>query len=332
MQNTNISEASIACCEDIHFGDENQTLPGFTSGRPPRTRHEFDNARVVLQTNQLALASANNFVATYTVALGSNPLRGAVWIEPAIAPEWKNRVEISPSRVVLYDNYTTGTITVSVIDPAEVPRSSEAFVLTNTITSCDTAYTSFVDVADAGQLGVVVTVVKDYNVSSILMSILIPGALLIFAAALAVWFFLENKKIKANNLWSVKEEELIFEDPPQVIGSGTFGEVVLAEYRGTEVAVKRASPHSTDTTGNTTVTDTIATNRQMQRSTMTSVLHKTVGKPLAWNSGTLGFMGHTTVSSFCDEIRTLSTLRHPNITTILGTFYHSQLVSSHLFA
>lgn len=332
MQNTNISEASIACCEDIHFGDENQTLPGFTSGRPPRTRHEFDNARVVLQTNQLALESANNFVATYTVALGSNPLRGAVWIEPAIAPEWKNRVEISPSRVVLYDNYTTGTITVSVIDPAEVPRSSEAFVLTNTITSCDTAYTSFVDVADAGQLGVVVTVVKDYNVSSILMSILIPGALLIFAAALAVWFFLENKKIKANNLWSVKEEELIFEDPPQVIGSGTFGEVVLAEYRGTEVAVKRASPHSTDTTGNTTVTDTIATNRQMQRSTMTSVLHKTVGKPLAWNSGTLGFMGHTTVSSFCDEIRTLSTLRHPNITTILGTFYHSQLVSSHLLA
>lgn len=37
------------CCDEDHFADEAGTIPGWTSGLPPRTRHEVDNARVILE-------------------------------------------------------------------------------------------------------------------------------------------------------------------------------------------------------------------------------------------------------------------------------------------
>ena len=46
----------------------------------------------------------------------------------------------------------------------------------------------------------------------------------------------------STGLWAVKTSELKFEDPPVVIGRGTFGLVLLANYRGTQVAVKRVIP------------------------------------------------------------------------------------------
>ena len=40
-------------------------------------------------------------------------------------------------------------------------------------------------------------------------------------------------------------DELHFNEPPDVIGQGGFGVVILGEYRGTEVAVKRVIPPET---------------------------------------------------------------------------------------
>ena len=37
-------------------------------------------------------------------------------------------------------------------------------------------------------------------------------------------------------------DELYFDDPVEVIGQGSFGVVLLAEYRGTKVAIKRVLP------------------------------------------------------------------------------------------
>ena len=45
--------------------------------------------------------------------------------------------------------------------------------------------------------------------------------------------------------WSVDFKELRFDEPPEIIGRGTFGLVLLANYRGTEVAVKRVLPSKT---------------------------------------------------------------------------------------
>lgn len=52
----------------------------------------------------------------------------------------------------------------------------------------------------------------------------------------------ENKRKANDTMWNVKKEELNFEEPAQVLGQGTFGLVLLANYRGTQVAVKRVIP------------------------------------------------------------------------------------------
>ena len=43
-------------------------------------------------------------------------------------------------------------------------------------------------------------------------------------------------------MWQVNHEELHFSHPVEVIGQGGFGVVLLAEYRGTKVAIKRVLP------------------------------------------------------------------------------------------
>jgi serine/threonine protein kinase len=43
-------------------------------------------------------------------------------------------------------------------------------------------------------------------------------------------------------MWQVNHEELHFSHPVEVIGQGAFGVVLLAEYRGTKVAIKRVLP------------------------------------------------------------------------------------------
>lgn len=61
-------------------------------------------------------------------------------------------------------------------------------------------------------------------------------------ALIAGFVFLNRKRKQAESVWAVKAGELHFDDPPQIVGRGTFGLVLLAEYRGTRVAVKRVIP------------------------------------------------------------------------------------------
>ena len=64
----------------------------------------------------------------------------------------------------------------------------------------------------------------------------------VLAIGAMVFLFYEHKRKQNDSVWMVKKEELIFSDPPEVLGRGTFGLVLLAEYRGTQVAVKRVIP------------------------------------------------------------------------------------------
>ena len=55
-----------------------------------------------------------------------------------------------------------------------------------------------------------------------------------------------RKKLKqADSMWQIKSHELIFDNPPTVLGRGTYGLVLLAQYRGTKVAVKKVIPSNT---------------------------------------------------------------------------------------
>ena len=68
-------------------------------------------------------------------------------------------------------------------------------------------------------------------------SILMPSVVLPFflVCAICVHLYVEYRRKQADSLWEVRPEELIFDSPPTVIGRGTFGYVILAEYRGTKV-------------------------------------------------------------------------------------------------
>ena len=67
-------------------------------------------------------------------------------------------------------------------------------------------------------------------------------AFLLLAAGL-VWCLIREHKLKSNDsVWTVQKHELVFADPPEILGRGQFGLVLSAEYRGTKVAVKRAIP------------------------------------------------------------------------------------------
>ena len=73
---------------------------------------------------------------------------------------------------------------------------------------------------------------------------LLIGVPITFVAILGliVFLFYENKRKKNDAVWQVAREELDFGSPPEIIGRGSFGLILLAEYRGTQVAVKRVIP------------------------------------------------------------------------------------------
>lgn len=64
----------------------------------------------------------------------------------------------------------------------------------------------------------------------------------VFLALLLLFAFLIYKRRSAELVWQIDKKELVFSDPPEIAGRGTFGLVIMAEYRGTTVAVKRVIP------------------------------------------------------------------------------------------
>lgn len=69
----------------------------------------------------------------------------------------------------------------------------------------------------------------------------IVGSILGFMVLTGViYLYIQYKNHKADEVWKVNFDELLFDDPVEVIGQGSFGVVLLAEYRGTKVAIKQA--------------------------------------------------------------------------------------------
>ncbi|CAB9522115.1 activated protein kinase catalytic subunit alpha-1 [Seminavis robusta] len=75
-------------------------------------------------------------------------------------------------------------------------------------------------------------------VSSAVFFAILAAIILVIALQLGVWF-LGYKKRQSDQMWLVNVEELHFSEPVEIIGQGAFGVVLLAEYRGTKVAIKR---------------------------------------------------------------------------------------------
>lgn len=65
------------------------------------------------------------------------------------------------------------------------------------------------------------------------------GLLFVCAAMICI---LARRRAIEDSVWIVKKEDIVFHDPPRILGVGTFGFVLHAEYLGTQVAVKRVIP------------------------------------------------------------------------------------------
>ena len=77
--------------------------------------------------------------------------------------------------------------------------------------------------------------------ANLVLVIAVPLAAIALVVAGLFFYYIHLQK-KQDKVWQIEKSELIFDDPPEIIGRGSFGEVTLAEYRGTKVAVKHIFP------------------------------------------------------------------------------------------
>mmetsp|Transcript_25785 Transcript_25785/g.76132 ORF Transcript_25785/g.76132 Transcript_25785/m.76132 type:complete len:1240 (-) Transcript_25785:267-3986(-) len=211
--------------------------------------------------------------------------------------------------------------------------------------------------------------------------VLLPA---IIIPLILLYLYVEYKRKLSDSVWDVKTSELKFDKPPIIVGRGTFGLVLLAEYRGTQVAVKRVippkAPRNDDATGSnvsramqliaefgtSSLNDTLKRNNTASRSASTlfdfdnvhdndnhngnsnGTCHSSVTSLEDTRSDSLqvttslmtasksvqrggksrwslynGPIGRRTKyqqlkDDFVDEMRHLSKLRHPCITTVMG--------------
>jgi serine/threonine protein kinase len=228
----------------------------------------------------------------------------------------------------MYDSAQTVTVAVSVngVTPDSSPTT---LVVRNVITSCDAAF-AVPGGSEDNTVYVVVEVLEgeeDLNLG-LAIGLLIAFALVI---GLAVFLFYEHKRKENESVWKVKKEELQFSDPPKIIGRGTFGLVLMAEYRGTQVAVKHVipprgkeerDPMASGT--NTSVSETSNTNNGA--TTLSGSGSYNVG--MKSGSSCVGKVSGSNKSDtakwrklrheFIGEMRHLSKLRHPCVTTVMG--------------
>ena len=150
----------------------------------------------------------------------------------------------------------------------------------------------------------------------------------------------ENRRHAVDNsMWKVRREELEFEEPAAVLGQGTFGLVLLAQYRGTNVAVKRVIPPKQKSEQASGMFMTKSTAIDGMMSSGPNILSSYATKSGFGSWADLGMSrlptasdsksksGRSTVSDteykelknqFVEEMRHLSRLRHPCITTVMG--------------
>ena len=144
------------------------------------------------------------------------------------------------------------------------------------------------------------------------VSIVIP----LVALTLVVFsIYTLRKRRMADTVWEVDPSELEFATPPVTIGQGSFGQVLLANYRGTNVAVKTIHcSRSKNRKAHDSADDS------MEKGS--SLPEEPTGSTSGALTGTRRGSANTTEKhhreDFVKEMRLLSKLRHPNIVMIMG--------------
>lgn len=165
----------------------------------------------------------------------------------------------------------------------------------------------------------------------IVLAVVVLSALIVYC---------QVNKSKNDSVWQVKKEELIWPETQEIIGSGTFGVVLLAEFRGTQVAVKRVLPHRSPKSkdGKASTVDMADTASSIGKYSWDGTSAKDVASDIGstgmksggsggQKSGEYGTKSAALTNKtqqralregFMKEMRLLSKLRHPCITTVMG--------------
>lgn len=175
----------------------------------------------------------------------------------------------------------------------------------------------------------------------ILPSIMVPTAM--FVIGLIVFIVTDKRRKKANYFWKIKLDELEFGEKAEIIGRGTFGLVTLAEYKGTQVAVKRvrakeSMPRSLSSRNLqiSVMFDDSSDLESAQRDASGS-FHRSFDASGSFQrdscsvvgsrrKGWASFLAQTSKgddygrleAEFVKEMRIMGNLRHPCITTVMG--------------
>jgi len=212
--------------------------------------------------------------------------------------------------------------------------------------------TNLVDYSSIGVGESASCILKEARSSMLALSIALPIASLLIICVVAVLIY-ERKRNQNDSVWEVNPDELQFGEPPVVIGRGSFGVVLMAEYRGTQFAVKRVIPpkkagtRKGDSGGVTSETapgntsGAYSKSQKMAKSTANNIGSSSWANISFGGSGSASIplgtsdikdskvkhsrsratnsaIRRTLRKEFKEEMRHLSKLRHPCITTIMG--------------
>ena len=162
---------------------------------------------------------------------------------------------------------------------------------------------------------------------------LVAVAILAAVGAFFAWRKL-SKMSALDASWTIKPEELTYDDPVVELGRGAFGKVVRGYYRGTAVAIKRAVHHGgMMSSAQSTEGSMISIDSSEQGGVRSGTgLVSDGNRSGTYTGGRTGLFSGTSSSaarsrdSFKVEMRTLANLRHPCITTIMGAVLDKELL------
>ncbi|KAL3940226.1 MAG: hypothetical protein SGBAC_005186 [Bacillariaceae sp.] len=176
------------------------------------------------------------------------------------------------------------------------------------------------------------------NCTSVLDLVMVSLVVILLLTLVSGKLYIRNIQDEKQNdmLWTVKRNELRFSSPPEIVGRGTFGLVLLAEYRGTQVAVKRVIPAKSraaveskddywDPQDKTDRTGKESTERYPSQNcgprpnnaglqSGSSVSRRVNDVEIGSNKRSWQKLR----TNFVEEMRILSKLRHPCICTVMG--------------